>query len=189
MKRILIACLCALMTLGAQANTDVAGITFDASATVGGQALTLNGAGVRTKLFFDVYAAGLYLVTKTTKAGAALGAEGPKRIDLTMLRDVSAEKFVASLKDGLTANQAPAALAALQPRIDAFCATLLSLKEARKGQRFQMDYLPGTGTQLRVDGTTVGSAIEGADFFTALLGVWIGEHPAQTDLKSALLGQ
>jgi len=189
MKRILFAFLCALMTLGAQAATDVAGIKFEPQATVGGQPLVLNGAGLRKKFFFKVYAAGLYLPARSADAAGVMGADVPRRIDLTLLRDVSAEKFVASLQDGLKANQSAAALTALKPRIDAFSKTLLDLKQAGEGQRYQMDYTPATGTQLRVDGKAVGSAIAGSDFFNALLSVWLGEHPVQADLKDALLGK
>jgi len=188
MKTIL-ALLCTLMALGAQADTEVAGIKFSSMATVDGQSLILNGAGLRKKLFFKVYAAGLYLPAKSSDAVQVMDADTPRRIDLTMLRDVSAEKFVTSLKDGLKANRTEAELANLKPRIDAFSAMLMRLKEAREGQRFQMDYAPGSGTRLVVDGAPAGKAIEGADFYRALLSVWIGKKPAQDDLKAALMGR
>jgi len=189
MKRILIAFLCALTTLGSHAATSVAGVTFADTSTVSGNPLVLNGAGLRKKFFFDVYAAGLYLPAKASDSSRIISADVTKRIDITLLRNVSAEKFVASLQEGLQNNQDAATLAALKPRMDAFSAILLSLKEAREGQRYQMDYVPGKGTQLLVDGNPVGDPIAGADFYGALLSVWIGEHPAQTDLKAALLGQ
>jgi len=188
MKKILNALFCLCLSFTAHAASQVAGVSFEPTATVSGQSLVLNGAGVRQKFFFDVYAAGLYLGAPAKNAAQALSADTPKRIDLTMLRDVSAKKFVASLNEGLKANQDVASLATLQDRIDRFTTTLLGLGEAKKGQRFQMDYAPGSGTQLRVDGQRVGNPIEGADFYNALLSIWIGEHPAQTDLKSALLG-
>jgi hypothetical protein len=42
---------------------------------------------------------------------------------------------------------------------------------------------------LYVDGAPQGDAIEDREFFRALLRIWLGERPAQVDLKRMLLGQ
>jgi Chalcone isomerase-like len=43
------------------------------------------------------------------------------------------------------------------------------------------------GTQIAVNGVVRGT-IEGLAFNTALLKIWLGEKPAQQDLKLKLLG-
>ena len=52
-----------------------------------------------------------------------------------------------------------------------------------------LDYAPAPGTSLSVDGAPLGAPIEGEAFFRALLRTWVGQNPAQEDLKRALLGQ
>ncbi len=69
------------------------GIKFEPTAQVGGAALQLNGTGVRTRAIFKVYAAGLYVPQKANSAAALLSQKGPRRLSLTMLRNVDAESF------------------------------------------------------------------------------------------------
>ena len=50
-----------------------------------------------------------------------------------------------------------------------------------------LDYIPETGTRITIDNEVKG-VIEGADFYAALADVWLGEEPADDDLKDAMLG-
>ena len=47
---------------------DLAGAKFEPTVELGGQTLVLNGAAIRYKAIFKVYAVGLYLPTKTSVA-------------------------------------------------------------------------------------------------------------------------
>jgi hypothetical protein len=67
-------------SLPAQASVDVNGYKFEDTAKVAGKDLKLNGAGMRTKLVFKVYAAGLYLTEKKTSVAEVLKQEGPRQI-------------------------------------------------------------------------------------------------------------
>ena len=49
------------LALGAQAAVEVADVRFEEQIRLGTNELQLNGAGLRTKVFFKVYAMGLYL--------------------------------------------------------------------------------------------------------------------------------
>ncbi len=50
-----------------------------------------------------------------------------------------------------------------------------------------IDFLPGSGTRITFNGAVRGT-IAGEDFSRALLRIWLGENPADADLKKALLG-
>ena len=63
------------------------------------------------------------------------------------------------------------------------------MKEAKNGMRITLDWLPGAGTQVTVQGRPTGAPIPGEDFYSALLKIWLGEKPVQADLKKALLGE
>jgi hypothetical protein len=51
-----------------------------------------------------------------------------------------------------------------------------------------LDFVPGTGTRVIVNGQPRGSVIPGDDFFTSVLRIWIGDKPADADLKKGLIG-
>ena len=105
MKRLLASAALSIVTLAAGAQpVEIEGVKLDASAQVGGAALQLNGAGVRTRAFFKVYVAGLYVPQKAGDAGALLAQKGARRIVIAMLRSVDAETFAGALNDGLKVN-------------------------------------------------------------------------------------
>jgi len=175
--------LLAVPALGAE----VAGVKVDDQARVGSAELVLNGAGLRKRVFFNVYAMGLYLPKKTAIAAEAVTAEGPKRVAIHMLRDVGAETFTSALVEGIRENHTEAQVKELEPRIRALSAVIAEVKEARKGMTITLDW-NGAATQVGIDGKPAGKPIEGADFYQALLRIWLGDKPVQDDLKKALLG-
>jgi len=153
------------------------------------QQLVLNGAGLRKRAFFQVYAIGLYVTEKKAAAADAIGAAGPKRIAIHMLRDVDADQFSGALADGIKGNHSEAEAKALEPRVKLLVAIMAEMKEAKKGMRITLDWVPATGTQVTVDGKPAGVPIPGEDFHRALLRIWLGDNPVQADLKKALLGE
>jgi hypothetical protein len=165
----------------------LAGIAFAALAFAADE-LTLNGTGVRKRVFFEVYSIGLYLPKKTSSAQEAIASPGPKRVDIRMLRDVSAEQFSGALAEGIRANHSEADARALEPSVKQLSAIMAEVQEAKKGMVISLGW-NGKETQLRVDGKAVGAPIEGEDFYRALLRIWLGDKPVQDDLKKALLGQ
>jgi hypothetical protein len=163
----------------------VAGVSFPET----DQQLVLNGAGLRKRAFFQVYAMGLYLAEKKTAAADAVGAAGPKRVVIHMLRDVGADQFSEALMDGMKDNHSEAEMKALEPRAKQLAAIMSEIKEAKKGMRITLDWLSAAGTTVTVDGKAAGLPILGEDFYRALLKIWLGANPVQADLKRALLGE
>jgi chalcone isomerase-like protein len=176
---------CAIPSLAA----DVAGVTLAPSVQVSGATLMLNGAGLRKRLFFKVYVAGLYVARTSAQAAELISEPGPKRVAIHMLRDVGADTFTGALREGIEKNHSAAETAALEPRVEALAAVMKEVGETKDGMNISLDWIPGSGTVIVVDGTARGKPIAGEDFYQALLRIWIGEHPAQDDLKKALLGE
>ena len=46
------------------------------------------------------------------------------------------------------------------------------------------DFQPESGTRVIVNGRARGTAIPGADLFSAVMRVWIGEKPVDGELKN-----
>jgi len=106
MIRHLAAALVGLLAVAALAQPiTIEGVKFEPRATVGDQTLVLNGAGLRTRAFFKVYAAGLYVQQKSGDAATLLAQTGALRMSIGMLRDVEGTTFAGSLLDGLKSNK------------------------------------------------------------------------------------
>lgn len=178
-----------VLPVPAFAVVEVAGIRFEDKASVAGKELALNGAGIRTRVVVKVYAMGLYLFEKKVAAAEAISTAGPKRAHIVLLRDLGAQQFVDVLNEGLRKNHSEAELSKLKPQIDEFSQNMLSVKDAPKGATILIDYLPESGTRLTFNGQPKGKDISGEDLYRALLRVWLGDKPAEEDLKAGLLGK
>jgi len=168
---------------------EVAGVKLEDKLRVGPAELVLNGAGVRTRLVVKVYVGGLYLTEKKTTTADVLAAPGPKRVAISMLRDVGAATFNESLTEGFRNNNPPAEVEKMKPQLDEFAAIINALGEAKKGQLIALDFVPGTGTVVLVNGEAKGKPIAGDEFYRGLLRIWLGDRPADSDLKKGMLGQ
>jgi hypothetical protein len=178
-----------LAAMGANAQpVEVEGVKLEPTAQVGGAALQLNGAGVRTRVIVKVYVAGLYVPAKANNAAALLAQKGPRRVAITMLRNVDADTFASALIEGLQKNHSEAQLAGFKAQIESLNANLKAAGEAKKGDVIHLDFAPDAGTRVVVNGKPQGSAIAGDDFYTAVLRIWLGDKPADSDLKKGLVG-
>ena len=169
------------------AAADVAGVTLEDRVNIANTDLVLNGGGLRQRVFFKVYAMGLYLPKKIGSAPEAINAQGPKRVLIHMLRDVDAGQFIDALSEGIKANHSESEAKALEPRVRELGAIMAEVKEAKKGMRIALDWT-GAGTQVLIGGKPAGAPIAGEDFYRALMRIWLGDRPVQDDLKKALLG-
>lgn len=187
MSQLLAAVVVTLAAASAQAQpVELEGVKLEPAAQVAGAPLQLNGVGLRKRAIFKVYVAGLYVPQKSADAAVLLSQKGPRRISITMLRDVDADSFSGALNDGLRANHTEAQVAAFKSQIDTLNANLKAVGEAKKGDVIHFEYLPESGTRVTVNGQARGNAIAGEDFFTAVLRIWIGDKPVDADLKKGL---
>ncbi|MDP1634749.1 MAG: chalcone isomerase family protein [Gallionellaceae bacterium] len=166
---------------------EVAGVKLDESAQVGNATLQLNGAGIRTRLFFNIYVGALYLPQKQASAEAIITDEHEHRVALHIMRELSSEKLFNAFYDAIKANHSAADLTAMGAEIRQMAQIFDEVKEVKPGDVIALDYLPGSGTQISVNGTVRGT-IAGAVFKRVLLRIWLGDKPVQGDLKKAMLG-
>jgi hypothetical protein len=177
----------AMLCLGMPAlAAEIGGVKLDDSTTVSGQKLVLNGGGVRTKFIVKVYVASLYLPAKSVDLKAVL-AKGPRRIQMNLLRDVSADQFVDALLEGLKDNNSAAELAAVKAQTEQLVQIMKAFKEVKEKDVVTLDFVDDA-TRIGLNGADRGS-IPGEAFNQALTRIWLGEHPVQDDLKKAMLGR
>ena len=164
----------------------VEGVTLPDTIEVGKTTLNLNGAGVRTKFFMDIYVGALYLPQKATDAKSAIAMDGPKRVHLHFVyKNVSKKKATNAWREGFQDNLSKAEHEAIAKRIERFCDIF---NDTKSGETYSFDYLPGMGTQVYHNGQ-LKDTIEGEDFMRGLLLIWIGDQPAHTGLRSYMLGR
>lgn len=177
-----------LIISSASAAREVAGVILPETLKIPDNStpLVLNGAGTRNKFFFKIYVAALYLPSKQTSAASVIGLTGPKRVHMHFLyKEVEQEKLIHGWQDGFKNNLDNASFEKLAPRLTKFNGLFRTMK---RGDVIDLDYLPQSGTRVWINGELQGQ-VEGADFYAALLKVWLGKVPADTRLKTQLLGE
>ena len=184
MRKFIIALWALVVTTGAFA-VEVSGVKIDDKASVGGQELVLNGAGVRTRAIFKVYVGSLYVPAKAADLGAVL-AKGPRRIQMNIMRNLSADQLVDALVDGLKENNSADELAAVKTQTAELVATMKAFDDVKEKDVVTLDFVDGA-TKIGLNGAAKGS-IAGEPFNRALTKIWLGDHPVQADLKKAMLG-
>jgi Chalcone isomerase-like len=171
------------------AVVDMAGVKFEDTIDQRGSKLVLNGAGVRYKAIFKVYSAGLYLPKKTTSPEEALSMPGAKRISITMLRDIDSNELGKLFTRGVEDNAPKTEMSKLIPGLIRMGQVFSDQRKLVAGDSFTFEWVPGTGGVLTVKGKVQGEPFKEAEFFIALLRIWLGPVPADYKLKEALLGK
>jgi hypothetical protein len=168
---------------------ELEGQRFDEQASLGNQTLKLNGLGLRAVFIIKAYVAGLYLPEKSSAPADILQHLGPKRLQLRPLMELSAPDIKKALIDGVRKNAGDAQWAALQDRAMALGKTIDNIGSSKPGDTITLDYLPQQGMVLSVNNQVKGAPVPGADFYAAVLEIFIGNSPVDTRLKKGLLGQ
>lgn len=176
----------ALLTTTSLHAVEVAGVKIDEKIQAGGQDLVLNGAGLRTKLFFKVYVGALYVGEKTTTPAAIYDSPAPRRMVMRMLREMGADSLYGALEEGLRNNLTAAEAAELKPQTEQLGAIMKSIGAVKEGDSIAIDFSTG-GIEIGLNGKSRGK-VDGAAFGKALLRVWLGDNPADAALKKSLLG-
>ncbi|HVE83770.1 MAG TPA: chalcone isomerase family protein [Myxococcales bacterium] len=178
-----VALFAALLAAWAAPAKEKEGVQLPETIQAGGKTLKLNGAGVRSFLFFKVYVGSLYLEETSTDPSAIIAKDQVRRVEMTMLRDLEKEKIVEAIRNGFEKNSKDK-LPALKDRLEKFIAQMP--EKLQKGQVMKLTYVPGKGTTVTGQGES--ALVEGKDFADALFLVWLGQHPADDGLKKGMLG-
>jgi hypothetical protein len=186
MKKMMLSIVALVMAFSVNAQKKVGDAVLPVSETFHGETVTLNGAGVREKLWIDLYAAGLYLNEKSSDAAEILDGDKPMAIKLHIVSKlISSDKMVDAVTEGFekstNGNTAP-----IQKEID----TMLGFfkEDIKKNDVFDLVYLPAKGVVAYKNGEEKG-VVKGKEFKKALFGIWLSNRPADDDLKESLLAQ
>lgn len=170
------------------------GQDFPDTLQLDGSTLALNGTGKRQVAIYPLYLAALYLPQKASSPDAIYAQAGPKRLEMRivipLVKDVSTQEFVKAISKGVNRNSTEAEKAAVAERVKQFNTAIAEVGRVKKGDLLHIDYLPSHGgTVLSVNGKVWGKPVEGQDFYTAFLKVFLGDNNSDARLRIGLLGQ
>lgn len=187
---ILLAALLLPLSTSLWAKTSYYGFDFADEVELAGSTLALNGVGGRSVpvIFMRVFATALYVPQRSHQVETLLAMPGPKRIEIRMAYGVEAKEFKKALVRGIEKNHSAAEQAAFAPRTQAFSAIIDSFAKTKKGDVIHMDFVPKQGLVVSVNGVVKGQPIAGADFYAAVLRIFIGKRPAEEEMKQRILG-
>lgn len=171
------------------APVEVGGIKIEDIQDVQGSKVPLNGAGVRFKAIFKVYVAGLYVSKKVATPEELFAAPGPKRMSITLLRDIDSNELGKNFTRGFEDNSPKNEMSKLIPGLLKMGQIFADQKKLLTGENFTIDWVPGTGTIITVKGKQQGEPFKEPEFYNALMRIWLGPNPADFKLKDALLGR
>jgi len=191
MKRICLLALLACLNGNAHA-LDVAGVNVAEKVQSGEQSLVLNGAGSRFMAgVIDVYVIALYMPENKHTVAEILAEESSKNVTIWFLTPlgvkVTSEQLLDATHKLMSENMSAEELTKLDSSWKKFSTFFDNIKEFKKEDRMSVDYLPAKGMRVNMNGKELGH-VAGAEFMRAFLMVWLGDHPAQADLKDKLLG-
>ncbi len=157
------------------------GIDFADRITVETNEMTLRGIGILRKYFIKGYLVGLYLPEGVHGADAL--RDVPKRLEYYFFRNMEAEDFQSTGMPLMARNVGEVAAEQLRAPLEAFNRLY---RNVAKGQRYSITYLPGKGTELALEGKSLGW-VEGAEFGAAYFSIWLGPQPVSDEVKEGLL--
>lgn len=170
------------------AQSAVAGSgAFEPEIAVAGKTLVLNGSGIRTKFFLKIYAAGLYLPVKVTTPQDVFKSPGPKRLKVSVLRDLDAAGFGKTAMQVMSDNLPKDRMSPCVPGLAKMGEVFANKKKLAVGEFYTIDEIPGTGVVISINGKPVAEIVE-SEFFTCLMHNYFGDKPADNSLKTGLLG-
>ena len=167
-----------------QAQKKISGITVPQTLTVDKVPLTLNGAGIRTKYFMDMYVGALYLQKSNKEANRILAANEPMAIRLHIVSGlINSKKIEEALNEGFE-KSTNGNTAIYKEKIEAFNAPFK--EELKQNDIFDIVYSNETITILKNNQPKAN--IKGHDFKKVVFGIWLSDKPADENLKKGMLG-
>jgi hypothetical protein len=184
MKKIILSMMCLVLTAVGFSQRTAGGVTFTPKTYMQSHNLVFNGCGLREKYTIDLYAAALYLTRPSVDANKIIGDDAPMCMEIHIISDrVTRQIFTETVNEGFqNASHGKATDAERKQFMGVF------KDEFKIGDVIRLEYVPGSGTLAVKNGQWLGS-VPGLEFKKALFSIWLGNKPADSSLKTALLGK
>ena len=187
--------ICALVAglapLLSHAAIELEGVPVKESIVMDGTALTLNGAAVLKRGYFKTNVTAIYLTEPRHTMDGIFKLRGPKRIELTILRDLTgpmlSRYFVADFKQSSTEAEFKQLIGEVG-RLGGIYATI---NKVSKGDVVRLDWHPGVGITGSINGKPIVDTSEAMNselMFHIFLRMYMTTAGNGADYQQALLG-
>ncbi|WP_339438689.1 chalcone isomerase family protein [Pseudomonas sp. EA_15y_Pfl1_P104] len=170
---------CLLLMLSITAHANEAERLKQANFPAQSQELTLKNQAVLTYLWADVYAAALYAPTPLG-ARQAWDQQKALRLVLYYFRDIDRNDVI---KAAIATLERQQIIPRLKPEIEKLHA---SFRNIRSGDRYALNFRPGRGLNLEINGEVVFSSRDD-ELARAYLGIWLAPKGLSDGLRTTLL--
>ncbi len=165
---------------------EIGGVDLEESIVIENQKLILNGAGIRTIFFFDVYVGALYLTQKSKNPSLIINSNKPMDIKMIITSSlVTSKKMIDGLKDAFKKAK-DAGYDADKNNLDKFLQ--IFKKKISKKDIYDFFYDNNKGLMIYKN-HKLHQIIKDFQFKKALYAIWLSKNPAQESLKEKMLGQ
>jgi len=185
----LLLCSLFLVLLSGRGYAKPAEYQFEPSILLGGDQLVLSGSALRSVLFIKGYSIGFYLPKKISDFEEVASLPNTSfRIMIIPHKELDAKAWTDSIERGFSKNLSDQELLQMRPFMDAIYDELKQMKGVDVGDICTLDFIPQQGVIVGKNGTH-SKAIGNRGFFNNILGIWLGDVPADEELKKTILGQ
>lgn len=168
------------------ALSGVAGLAKAAEqVNVQGSNLQLNGLAVHSELRQEWFLNALYLSNKSDDPAEILNSPMIKRMQIKVLADDLPGRRLKRFWIERIKNNNEASVVLENARGVRELADSLG-QDLAAGDTINIDYVPGQGTVIQINGATVNTVDE--TIFSLMLNTWVGERPPSSEFKDAILG-
>ena len=163
---------------------DIAGVNVAPTVSIHQKTLTLNGAGIRKKLFVKVYVGSLYTERRVTTPAQLLADPGEKLLRMNFVyKKVDKGDIVKTFAEGLENNSPGVARSAeAKAFLSWFTADFVA------GDTVDISLSPDGTVTATHNGKALGT-VRSPALVQGVLLIWFGEKPADGGLKKGMLGQ
>ncbi|MGQ0708345.1 MAG: chalcone isomerase family protein [Rhodoferax sp.] len=152
-----------------------------------GQRLVRNGAGFRMKGSAKVSQIQIFAVRRFSSLEELSRMDGPKRVLISLLSDAPSNFMGKGLTRGIEDNTPKSELSGLVPMLVRMGAIFNQHKTLNAGSKVLIDWVPGQGMQITINGAVQGEPFRDPALFHALTSIWLGPAPVDAQLKRDLL--
>lgn len=174
------------ITLKKDSFKEVSGVKFPLQINYNNHNFNLNGAGVKTRWVFDLYATALYLEKITKDAEKAINCECPSKLQIVILTKLISVSYFHKSVDEWFDYALDGKTEKIKTRIQQFKDAFG--QEINKYDDIEMYYLPNRGIYIYKNKQFM-DIIPGLDFKIALSKLWLAENTKSPELREALLGK
>lgn len=176
--------------LFAQEKVELEGVTMPRKISYNTKKVQLNGFGVRSKMWMDVYVQALYLTNLSQDANYILDSETPMAIRVEIISSlVTSKKLSKALNKGLIKSVGGEEnLRPIQEYANKL-EELMNLEPTKQKDVFILGYNPEDSSIMIYKNDVLRGKINGGkEFKKAFFGIWLSGDPVDKDLKNDLLG-